>query len=129
MMKYVFCPEIILRRYFMKLLLLKIKMFFSQPEVKLFFKVLFISAPIVGCTSYYAYPYMTWIFERQDIKETYAKMEEIIAMPKSTNDNTIYDTSYIINPESYPPIQEDKFWVRDALDYRYTVPKHGTPKN
>ncbi len=113
----------------MKLLLLKIRFFFSQPEVKLFFRVFFISVPIVSCTSYYAYPYITWMFEQQDMKAVYRQLESITAMPRSTNDNTVFEVSHIEDVTLDPQIPENSFWTGDALDYRYTVPKHGKPQN
>lgn len=111
----------------MKLLLLKIKFFFSQNQVILFFRVLFISAAVVALISYYAYPYITWIFEYEDRATIRQQMLEISEMSRSTNQNIIFDDTYLIENKHYQNTNQKQFWYGDALYYRYTEPQSGKP--
>lgn len=114
------------RGMFMKLLLLKIKYFFAQKEVVLFFKVFGISSAVVALLSYYAYPYITWIFKFEDRKEIHNAIMDIINMPRSTNDNLIFDDTFLLDGDSVETTN-NQFKTGDALHYRYTEFQFGKP--
>ncbi|MGL5955074.1 MAG: hypothetical protein ACRC0X_00490 [Brevinema sp.] len=110
----------------MKLLLLQIKLFFARKEIKLFFTVFFVSFPIILFASYIAFPYLVYILEQEDRAKYYEGLYEIINMPRTTNYNVIVEDT-VLTPPNIDNIEQN-FWMGDALDYRYTVPKHGVPK-
>ncbi|MGL4677315.1 MAG: hypothetical protein ACRCWI_06575 [Brevinema sp.] len=112
----------------MKLLLLQIRIFFAQKEIKFFLKVIFISLPIMLLISYLTFPYILSFFEREDRVKYYERLYEIIDMPGTTNYNLILDDIFLADPNKYPMGEEPDFWTGDAIEYRYTIPKHGVPK-
>ncbi len=109
----------------MKLFILKLKFFFSQPEVKLFFRVFSVSLPIAAVISIVAYPYINSIFESNRRARTYEQFYDIVTMPRTTNNTVILEDSHFLDTNKIDMPEDKNFWTGDAMNYRYLNPIHG----
>ena len=116
----------------MKIILLRMKMFFVQQHVKIFIKMFSISFPLILGGMYIFMENRSHFLSGSSKKNFIKEFNEIIKMPRSTNQNIIVEIPYYGN-RNYQneglEITNKNFWSGDALNYRYTVPQKGIPRN
>ncbi len=113
----------------MKVILIRMKIFFEKKSVRTFLIVFAASLPVVMGVTYIAYHYAEKSIERNRKNQPYEQFYEIMAMPRTTNNNTIYEKTYFYDTNDIIPEHDSNFWTGDALNHSYSLPKHGMPKN
>lgn len=116
----------------MKIILLRLKMFFTDKATRRFLLIFFVSLFFsLGGMYFFQEKIQNLSEENQEelIKET---VMELIAFPRSTNITVTVEQSTLLRifeKEVNTNIVENKnFWTGDALQYRYTLPQQGLPK-
>ena len=118
--------------YSMKIILLRLKMFFGQKEVKRFILTFTISFPLILMLMFYFIKNIDHLSAGKSEKLFMKEFEAVIRMPKSTNYTTIVEKQNfsIKIRESVSDFEtNNNFWSSDALNYRYTVPQKGLPED
>ncbi len=116
----------------MKIILLRIKMFFGQKDVKRFFLIFSISFPLILGVMYYFVKNRDHFLAGKAEKLFMKELDIVIQMPRSTNYTTIVEKQNFdskIREEKSAFETNNNFWSGDALNYRYTVPQKGLPED
>ena len=116
----------------MKIILLRIKMFFGQKEVKRFILMFSISFPLILGSLYYFIKNIDHFLAGKSEKIFMTGLDTVIKMPRSTNYSTIVEKQNFdakIREDESAFDTNNNFWSGDALNYRYTVPQKGLPEN
>ncbi len=129
MIKYAFCPVMGFTEICMKVILIKMKIFFEKKSVKTFLIVFAASLPVVMGITYAAYYAAEKSMERNRKNQPYEQFYEIMSMPRSTNHNTVYEKTFFYDTNNIELNHDSNFWTGDALNHSYSLPKHGAPKN
>ena len=114
----------------MKIILLRIKMFFGQKEVKRFILIFFISFPLILGAMYYVIKNIDHLMVGKSEKLFMKEFDKVLLMPRSTNyitivEKQIFETKIREDVSAFET--NDNFWSGDALNYRYTEPQKGLP--
>ena len=114
----------------MKIILLRIKMFFGQKEVQRFILMFSISFPLILGGMYSLIKNKDYLLAGKSEQVFIKEFKEVLQMPRTTNYNTIVESQNFkikIREDVSDFETNDNFWSSDALNYRYTVPQRGLP--
>lgn len=111
------------------LILHKIRLFFASRSTILFFKVLFVSLPIVFGIIYFIFYSDFGLQYLEKRNRTRPLIDAILYEPISHNSNAIYPPAPLralrpLNVYEKPEV----LWEGTALEPLYELPRHGTPR-
>lgn len=116
----------------MKIILLRLKMFFGQKEVKRFILIFIVSFPLILGAMFYFIKNIDHLMAGKSEKLFMEEFDKVILMPRSTNYTTIVEKqnfSIKIREGVSDFETNDNFWLGDALNYRYTESQKGLPRD